>query len=116
MFDRLPHPYLINSVFTRIDQNVIVNRHNLTGLSYSALAVLRIPDELRYSLLTNFDEEQRIARIDQHLSKFAIEDVIRNPSLAFKMDVPGNYSSTFLLVFILIMLFFYSYEFSYDDI
>ena len=26
VFDRLPHPYLINSVFTRIDQNVIVNR------------------------------------------------------------------------------------------
>lgn len=44
VFDRLPHPYLINSVFTRIDHNIVVNRQNLTGLSYSALAVLRIPD------------------------------------------------------------------------
>lgn len=57
-----------------------------------------------------------MACIDHHLSRFAAEDIVRNPSLAFKMDVPGNYSSAFLLVFILVMLFFYSYEFSFDEL
>jgi len=92
-----------------------MNRQNLTALSYSALGVLRIPDQKRYELLTSFDEEQRISHIDQYLGLFVVEDVVRNPGLAFKMDVPGNYSSTFLLVFILVMLFFYSYEFSFDE-
>lgn len=50
------------------------------------------------------------------MNRFAVEDVARNPSVAFKMDIPGNYSSTFMLIFILIMLFFYSYEFGFEEL
>lgn len=116
VFDRLPHPYILNSVFTRIDQALFLERRNLTGLSYAALALLRVTDEERYQLLTSFDEDQRLSKIDSCLNRYAIDDLVRNPSLAFKMSIPGNYSSTFLFIFIIVMLIFYSYEFGTEEL
>lgn len=83
---------------------------------YSIYGILRLTDQEKYEALISFDDDQRINQIDLYMNRFAVEDIVRNPSLAFKMEIPGNYSSTFMLIFILIMLFFYSYEFGFEEL
>jgi hypothetical protein len=108
-FDCIKEECLQKLIFAKIDSAVFAQRNDPLALFYSILGILALPNAEKYSIATTFDEEKRIAFLNQYLQQH--EKRIRlKPSSLVHIPAEGSLGDRkfFLLIVLLVCLYLFA--------